>query len=143
MNAAPRSPRSAGFTLMELLVVTAVIGIVTSFALPRFGKAFEQARADEACAGLESIWRAQRLYHLEHGAPSGSLARLADAGLIDEGLTLATKPFVFALGATPWQATATRAASDVWSGVFTIDATGALGGRVIDKKGSVVTHPKN
>lgn len=53
------------FTLIELLVVVLIIGILSSIALPQYGKAVDRARRAEAVQMLHQIHRACQLYELE------------------------------------------------------------------------------
>lgn len=40
----PRSPRTRGFTLLEILVVIALLGLMTGLALPRLDRLFDSLR---------------------------------------------------------------------------------------------------
>ncbi|MCI0534490.1 MAG: prepilin-type N-terminal cleavage/methylation domain-containing protein [Verrucomicrobiales bacterium] len=63
-----------GFTLVELLVVIAVIGILASILLPGFAKARSQARSANCKSNLRQIGVALTLYLNENGAyPLGSI----------------------------------------------------------------------
>ena len=62
-----RLKRSAGFTLLELLVVVIIIGILASVALPQFAKMTKQARFSEAKSVVGSIMTAEMVYYQENG----------------------------------------------------------------------------
>ena len=58
---------SKGFTLAELLVTIAILGILASLALPRFFPQTERARASEASSILSAIRQGEESYFLEQG----------------------------------------------------------------------------
>jgi prepilin-type processing-associated H-X9-DG protein len=57
---------SAGFTLLELFGVIALIGILAAILLPALAKAREQARRTSCLSNLEQFGVAIHLYSLEH-----------------------------------------------------------------------------
>jgi general secretion pathway protein G len=59
--------RAAGFTLLELLVVLAILGLIASFAAPRVFKALSGAETDSARVQIENLGTGIDLYRLEVG----------------------------------------------------------------------------
>src|SRR2546430_151006 len=61
-----RRIRQGGFTLMELLVVIAVLILLAALLLPVFAQAREQARQVTCIANLHQLALAHRLYTQEY-----------------------------------------------------------------------------
>ncbi len=62
-----------GFTLIELVVVIAILGILAGIAVPRFLNATESARGSRIVADLRTIDSALVLYNVKQGAwPKGT-----------------------------------------------------------------------
>ena len=57
-----------GFTLMELLVVTLIIGILTAIAIPNYLGQQQEAKNSAAMAQLRSAATSQDLYHAKQNA---------------------------------------------------------------------------
>ncbi|MCM8783046.1 MAG: type II secretion system GspH family protein [Candidatus Omnitrophica bacterium] len=56
-----------GVSLLELLIVTIIIGILAALSLPLFERTRERALDNEAKANLKLIQAAQRIYQMEVG----------------------------------------------------------------------------
>ena len=61
MRRLPRSPR--GFTLIELMIVVAIIGILAAIAIPRFAQMLEKSREGQTKGSLNSIHSAVYIYY--------------------------------------------------------------------------------
>lgn len=140
-----------GYSLVETLAALVVMSVLIAMGFPRFQTSLEQARANVACANLQAIWSAQRLYWLENRTyatdlatlqswiPSGSLMPLVDPSLPTSS---ATAPYVYQVSsAGDGSATATRNGTSSWSGSFTIASDGSLSGSVQQSGQNVIIGP--
>lgn len=59
--------RQRGFTLVEILVAVAIIGVLVGLAIISFSKQTRKARGAEAQAMLAALRVAEEQYHLENG----------------------------------------------------------------------------
>lgn len=62
------SRRDAGFTLLELMITVAIVGILASIAIPSFQLYQQRSKRSEAYANLESIRKVQIAYKAEFGS---------------------------------------------------------------------------
>ena len=60
-------PTKQGFTLVELMIALAIIGVLTTTALPSFLRYQLRARSSEALVNLSAIATTQEIYFAEHG----------------------------------------------------------------------------
>ena len=78
-NLRPLNDSPAGFTLLELLIVIAVIGMLAAIAVPIYSKNVEHAIRAEGEATLGSIRTQVLIYYGEHGHfPIEELSRIID-----------------------------------------------------------------
>jgi len=74
-----KSKQSAGFTLVEILIVVAVIGLLSALLLPAFSRARETARRTSCAGNLHQIGLALRQYATDYN--NRYPVRYADSGL--------------------------------------------------------------
>jgi len=81
------STRLPALTLMELLVVLAIIGIIVLMALPNFMGVVNEARSLEAQQQLNHLYSLQKSHHIKKAKFSNSLEalRFEHAKLTTEG----------------------------------------------------------
>jgi len=71
-----RSRVSKGFTLIELMIVVAIIGVLAAIAIPNFIKFQARSKQSEAKANLKAIFTAQKAYFAENDKYSSEMGRI-------------------------------------------------------------------
>ncbi|MFH1139172.1 MAG: prepilin-type N-terminal cleavage/methylation domain-containing protein [Pseudomonadota bacterium] len=106
-----------GFTLIELMVVVAILGVLVTIALPQFAKYRRSAQNAAAKAALAQVATAQEDYYLLHNGYANALVNLANWYVPEP--TMAVN--VLAGDKDSWSATANHISS---TDVFTYTSSG-------------------
>jgi prepilin-type N-terminal cleavage/methylation domain-containing protein len=78
-NRRKQAANAKGFTLIELMVVVAIIGILGTIAFPLYGSVQARPRMAKAQADMRAIASAVSIYSAHMGVNPGSLANLTSA----------------------------------------------------------------
>ncbi len=82
MNRARRQPQ--GFTLLEMMVVIALIGLVSAIVAVSVINVYEPAREDMTRNQLVAVSAALKTYYLKKGTFPERLEQVVEAGVLDE-----------------------------------------------------------
>ncbi|MEK8048797.1 type IV pilin protein [Ideonella sp. DXS22W] len=75
-----RPPRDRGFTLVELMIVLAVLAILVGVAWPSYQSAVQKGRRADAMAALAQLMQAQERWRSEHASYQATLSSLPGTG---------------------------------------------------------------
>jgi type II secretion system protein G len=134
-----RASREAGFTLIELMIVVAIIGILTSVAIPLYADIQKSARLSKVRADIRTLASALVVYSTHCGnLPASGAGTVAASDCTGDGLiqltapqtrdSITAGPFINSLpsppagGTPPWGTTYTYTLNG--DGTFSLSAGG-------------------
>ena len=94
MDRAGSRPQTAGFTLVELLVVTVVLAIVTGIAIVALVGALDKARQGATIADMRNLGTAIQAYQVDNGRPPPAGSGFAEVAAVLASYQNSTVPTV-------------------------------------------------
>jgi type IV pilus assembly protein PilA len=86
-----------GFSLLELLIVVAIILIIATIAIPSLLRSRQAANESHAVANLRTLNTAEVQYISAHQGVYGGLPELVTAGLLDDRYVMGSAGYNFAV----------------------------------------------
>ena len=110
--------RTKGFSLLELLIVVAIILIIATIAIPSLMRSRQAAQESSAVAQIRTINTAEVTYLSANGGAYGSIPQLITQGLIDNRFAGSVSGYNFTVEASSTDYTASARPSSVNAGRF-------------------------
>jgi general secretion pathway protein G len=82
-NHVARTARRRGFTVIELLIVIAMIGTLSAIGIPVYANALDRAKITKAIADIHTFDKEIKVYQLFNGRPPNTLADIGRANWRD------------------------------------------------------------
>ena len=121
-----QSSKQAGFTMIELMIVVAIIGIISAVAFPSYTSYMKKSRRADAKVALTKMADAQERWYLQNSIYTTVVANVGGATSPDGNYTMAvTSADVNGYVMTATATTGQAQENDTTCTVFTLASTGA------------------
>jgi type IV pilus assembly protein PilA len=110
--------KDSGFSLLELLIVVAIILIIATIAIPSLLRSRQAANESAAVANLRTINTAEVTYLSTSGGNYGDVTALVGAGLLDTRFNSTVSGYAFTITASLGDYTATASPTSANTGRF-------------------------
>ncbi len=113
-----RLSKKSGFSLVELTIVVVILGVLATFAVPRFMRSVERSKASEAFNYCENIVSGQAAYQGRNGQFTNTVANL--------DVTLSSPQYFTVANPTSsnwqsaWEIKLTRSGASAGYGAYTV-----------------------
>ena len=107
-----------GFSLLELLIVVAIILIIATIAIPSLLRSRQAAQESSAVAQIRTINTAEVTYLSSNGGNYGSIPELITAGLLDGRFATSVSGYTFGVQASGSDYTAVATPTSTNAGRF-------------------------
>ena len=110
--------RERGFSLLELLIVVAIILIIATIAIPSLLRSRQSAQESSAVAQIRTVNTAEVTYLSSNQGAYGSLPQLITQGLLDARFSGSVSGYNFAVTASSTDYTASATPTSTNAGRF-------------------------
>jgi prepilin-type N-terminal cleavage/methylation domain-containing protein len=107
-----------GFSLLELMVVVAIILIIATIAIPRLIRSWQATRESAAVAQIRTINSVENSYISSNQGSFGTIPQLITAGMIDSRFAGSISGYTFTLDASGSTYTVAATPTSVNAGRF-------------------------
>jgi len=132
--------RARGFTLIEVMIVVAIIGVISSIALPSLQAYVWKARRNEAFLNLNGIYKSQVAYRVENGRYGSTFDEIGfeiSGATVVDATTLASRFYTYTLEAIAVDGVANANYSAVATG--DLDPSDAMLDIIMIESGLIIT----
>ncbi len=112
------SNKKGGFSLVELTIVVVILGVLATFAVPRFMKSVERSKAGESFNYLENVVTAQGMHNARSGIYASVLTNLDVDMKVPKYFTVGS--LTSTAFETAWELKLTRTGTSSGYGAYTV-----------------------